>query len=218
MTFPSRPSVHDPLLAFIYLNGGPNYEVPAETTYVVLADYFQLSSHDRALTRDQYFNDGRPEPAWNNLVQRVRQTLVGDGLFEDNSPRGMWKLSSNGIAYIRDKAGSYPTLSPRTEIAVDIDDPSPTSRAKTEVYRILRDTALARRLKLLYGNACQICGLAVPLAHGQLYSEAHHLKPLGMPHNGPDIEENIIIVCPIHHVQCDYGAIQIDATTLIASS
>ena len=84
-----------------------------------------------------------------------------------------------------------------------------TERYKIETYRILRDTELARKLKLLYNNKCQLCGLTIELKNGT-YSEAHHIKPLGKPYNGPDKLENIIVVCPNCHVKLDYGAIKIE--------
>ena len=40
--------------------------------------------------------------------------------------------------------------------------------------------------------------------------EGHHLKPLGEPHNGPDIGENILILCPNLHAQCDFAAIRLE--------
>lgn len=84
-----------------------------------------------------------------------------------------------------------------------------TGRFKVETYRILRDTKLARELKLLYNNVCQICEEQIQL-NGKTYSEAHHIKPLGKPYNGPDKLDNIIVVCPNCHVKLDYGAIKIE--------
>lgn len=99
-----------------------------------------------------------------------------------------------------------------TPLASDIDaigDEAPQRRHQ-ETYRILRDTALARQIKLLHKNKCQICGESIGLASGEFYSEAHHIQPLGDPHKGPDTSENIIVLCPNHHVMLDYGIIPID--------
>ena len=73
---------------------------------------------------------------------------------------------------------------------------------------------LARRIKDLHGHRCQICGLAIELPDGSLYAEAHHIQPLGAPHDGPDIAGNIIILCPNHHAMCDYGVIALDLAQL----
>ena len=101
-----------------------------------------------------------------------------------------------------------------TPVAIDIGIPQETSRVPTKTYRILRDTTLARNIKTIYRNRCQICGQTIELANGVTYSEAHHIKPLGEPHNGPDVLENILCVCPNHHVQLDYGAIKLDKNRL----
>jgi hypothetical protein len=97
---------------------------------------------------------------------------------------------------------------PTTPTALDFADPP--GRSETTIYRVLRDTVLSRRLKKAHNYECQICGLSIMLGDGSLYIEAHHIKPLGKPHNGPDIEGNIICLCPNHHVQLDYGAIALD--------
>jgi predicted restriction endonuclease len=39
---------------------------------------------------------------------------------------------------------------------------------------------------------------------------------LGDGHNGPDIVENVMCVCPNHHVLLDYAAIPINPKKLIA--
>jgi putative restriction endonuclease len=50
------------------------------------------------------------------------------------------------------------------------------------------------------------------------YAEGAHIKPLGRPHDGPDIEANVLCLCPNHHVMFDSGAFRItDALELIGS-
>lgn len=84
----------------------------------------------------------------------------------------------------------------------------------TETYRILRDTALARTLKEVHNDRCQICGETLELRDGARYSEAHHIRPLGRPHYGPDVEGNILVLCPNHHALCDLLAIGLDMGSL----
>ncbi|GAB5519003.1 MAG: hypothetical protein RhofKO_12540 [Rhodothermales bacterium] len=111
---------------------------------------------------------------------------------------------------------------PKTPRAKDIEEAEPerisdyqkTYRVKQEVYRILRDTSLARSVKEWHGYRCQLCGDALELGDGRLYAEAHHLKPLGRPHNGPDVVNNIVCVCPNHHALLDYGTIYIHTEDL----
>lgn len=101
-----------------------------------------------------------------------------------------------------------------TPAAADLGEVEVPKRTKTEIYRILRDTLLARSLKEMHQNECQICGESLHLSDGTGYSEAHHIRPLGKPHHGPDIAENILVLCPNHHVLCDYGALRLDLDEL----
>lgn len=76
--------------------------------------------------------------------------------------------------------------------------------------RIIRDTALSKKIKLLHAYECQLCGTALEMPAGKKYAECHHIKPLGKPHNGPDVIENMICLCPNHHAALDYGAIKLN--------
>lgn len=82
-------------------------------------------------------------------------------------------------------------------------------RRLTTFNRILRDTALAIEIKKLVDFECQLCSLRIELPNKTFYIEAHHIKPLGKPYNGPDIQSNIIIVCPNCHIKCDYKVIDL---------
>ena len=92
--------------------------------------------------------------------------------------------------------------------------PKQTKRTKFQDSRIIRDTDLIRKIKRIHKNKCQICGYTLKLNDERTYSEAHHIIPLGEPHNGEDVDKNIIILCPNHHVCCDYGAIKLDLKKL----
>jgi HNH endonuclease len=102
-----------------------------------------------------------------------------------------------------------------TPLASDVEEPS-ADRVATLVYRRLRDTQLARKVKLLHDHRCQICDHVIILRDGTRYAEAHHIKPLGITHSGPDIMENILCLCPNHHAELDYGVrpISLDALRL----
>lgn len=96
----------------------------------------------------------------------------------------------------------------RTPVAADLPLGNETpERTQQTTYRLLRDTKLAREIKLLHRNACQICGIALQVSPTRTYAEAHHVIPLGSRHNGPDIPGNILVLCPNHHAMCDMGAI-----------
>lgn len=81
----------------------------------------------------------------------------------------------------------------------------PAERRPTTTLRLVRDTALTRQIKHLYDYHCQAC-LTRLLSPAGPYAEAAHIRPLGTPHHGPDALENILCLCPNHHVLFDLGA------------
>ena len=87
-------------------------------------------------------------------------------------------------------------------------------RTRTESTRPIRDTTLTREVKETYDDVCMVCGDTRLKAPSDTYSEAHHLKPLGRPHEGPDNRRNILVLCPNHHADFDYGMIRVDPMSL----
>jgi 5-methylcytosine-specific restriction endonuclease McrA len=93
---------------------------------------------------------------------------------------------------------------PATPKAIDL--AKPPARVKSTTYRVIRDTKLAKQVKALHNYECQLCRKTIVLPDGSRYAEAHHIRPLGKPHNGLDRMDNIMCVCPNHHAELDYGA------------
>jgi len=83
--------------------------------------------------------------------------------------------------------------------------PSAPKRVETTVSRRIRNTAMIEQLKMIYDYSCQLCGLRINLPTGRGYCEGAHVQPLS--HEGPDIKENILILCPNHHVMLDHGGL-----------
>ncbi len=86
-------------------------------------------------------------------------------------------------------------------------------RSSATVNRLKRNIKISEELKLIYGYKCQVCNVflktpSVPVAIGA------HIKPLGKPHNGPDVIENMICLCPNHHEQFDDYGYYLDPETL----
>lgn len=96
MGYPKYEDLEDPLLCYIYKNGGDKYQVSSDSTYKPLADFFGLSREERTRTRDEIHHDGRDEPEWNNMVQWARRKLKDQGYLA-SSPHGKWRLSEKGI-------------------------------------------------------------------------------------------------------------------------
>ncbi|MGI4875507.1 MAG: YDG/SRA domain-containing protein [Janthinobacterium lividum] len=78
-------------------------------------------------------------------------------------------------------------------------------RRETTTLRLVRDTAVTRRVKALHNYHCQVCATQLRSAAGP-YAEAAHIRPLGAPHHGPDVLANVLCLCPNHHVLFDLGS------------
>ncbi|AXB48851.1 hypothetical protein A4R43_27810 [Amycolatopsis albispora] len=81
-------------------------------------------------------------------------------------------------------------------------------RRTSSVQRVVRSTATADYVKRLHDHTCQLCGTRLTI-QGRGYSEGAHIRALGRPHDGPDVPENILCLCPNCHVRFDNGAILI---------
>lgn len=86
--------------------------------------------------------------------------------------------------------------------------PAPPGRVTSTTQRIIRSSKVAESIKKLHDYTCQICGIRLDTPAGP-YAEGAHIKALGTPHNGPDVRENLLCMCPNDHVLFDKGAIYI---------
>ena len=147
------------------------------------------------------------------ILQDFRPVIDGPPLGADLHPSGQQsgkKISDEEAQALL----THLTLSgfePNTPVAPDC---TPPGRTQTFISRIIRDTAITRELKTLYGGRCQICGEGILLENGETYVEAHHVRPLGR-HGGLDHPSNVLVLCPNHHAEFDYGAIMVDPAALI---
>jgi putative restriction endonuclease len=91
------------------------------------------------------------------------------------------------------------------EPAEYVAEPGLPRRRETSTLRIVRETAVTQWLKGLHDYRCQVCGVRLEGSAGP-YAEAAHVRPLGRPHHGPDTADNVLCLCPNHHVLFDYGA------------
>ncbi len=80
------------LLSFIYFNGGKEFKVPPQDTYLPLAKYYEISNEDRIRKRP----DGHSGKYWDNRIQWTRQRLINSGSL-DGSERGVWRLTPKGV-------------------------------------------------------------------------------------------------------------------------
>ncbi len=77
------------------------------------------------------------------------------------------------------------------------------------IIRMLRNSQIVQDIKKLYDFKCQVCQFQLPTKVGS-YAEGAHIKPLGTPHNGHDSSDNLLCLCPNHHVMLDRGSFSIN--------
>jgi 5-methylcytosine-specific restriction endonuclease McrA len=152
--------------------------------------------------RVNWYQDFSDKPI---TAEHMRQSLV------PIPPRAFSKIKLKDK--VEEMLRKLQTILPPTPKALDLEVPS-TERVESTIYRILRDTAMALKVKHLHNHKCQICGHTIELPGGGRYAEAHHIKPLGEKHNGPDVIGNILCVCPNHHAELDYGVSTITISAL----
>ncbi|GAA2342736.1 HNH endonuclease [Streptomyces sparsogenes] len=92
--------------------------------------------------------------------------------------------------------------------------PGATARRDVTTSRLVRDSALAKKVKELHDHSCQVCGTRLQYK-GRPYSQASHIRGLGSPHDGPDELPNLLCLCPNHHVLFDGLEIYIDADGVV---
>lgn len=81
---------------------------------------------------------------------------------------------------------------------------------RVEWLRRQRDRRKSASIKQRYDNACQFCGTRLRVSPSQYYSEAVHIRAVESPHNGPDRMENMLVLCPNHHLQFVQGILCIE--------
>ena len=69
--------------------------------------------------------------------------------------------------------------------------------------RLKRDYDTIDKLKKVRDYKCQICGKTIPKRVGGFYIEAAHIR--AKKDKGPETPDNLLILCPNHHKEFDYG-------------
>ncbi|PKV51907.1 5-methylcytosine-specific restriction protein A [Aquimarina sp. MAR_2010_214] len=70
-----------------------------------------------------------------------------------------------------------------------------------------RDNVTIAKIKELRDYKCQICSHSIKKKDGSYYIEAAHIEPKHL--GGNELPNNIILLCPNHHKEFDYGETKI---------
>jgi putative restriction endonuclease len=170
-----------------------------------------------------------PESRWIQLLTDFRDRgppidAVWEALGYDGRQvvQGFLRVNDDRIEELRDRYGSLEVAilqhgvegDPDGRALVDGIDPDSPGRRTTVVDQLRRDRALVEELKQTYDHRCQVCGDRREQADGDGYAEAHHIRPLGEPHSGPDVAGNVLVLCPNHHADFDNGRLRVDPDSL----
>ncbi len=119
------------------------------------------------------------------------------------------EIGKSGFRVWRYRLIKLPTLPRRSDAVSEATASySAAQRREVTVLRLVRDTVQGRRIKALYDHRCQVCGTRLEGLAGP-YAESAHVRPLGAPHDGPDTPDNILCLCPNHHVLFDHGGVAV---------
>lgn len=125
--------------------------------------------------------------------------------------RDGWKV----LVYQLSAVGDQSLIPEEAALSLARGEDLPAPRKSSTVNRLVRNSAVAASVKKLYADTCQICGFQLLTAAGA-HSEAAHIRPLGIPHQGPDSLSNLLCLCPNCHTQFDGHALTVapDGTVL----
>jgi putative restriction endonuclease len=127
-----------------------------------------------------------------------------DGLYSVDS--SWFEQGKDGFKIIRFKLTSIDQIDfsiPNKPKPIGTDQPGKT---KGTVTRTIRDSKVTLWVKEHYNFECQVCGTTIETLGGR-YAEGAHIKPIGKPHRGPDTTDNMLCLCPNHHVSFDKGTL-----------
>jgi putative restriction endonuclease len=98
-------------------------------------------------------------------------------------------------------------VSPDGDLKTDLEE---QFRRTVAYERLMRDSKVVRKVKDMYDDTCQVCGLRLVVSpDGKAISQAAHIQAVGKPHYGPDTVGNVLCLCPNCHALFDRGALQL---------
>ncbi|WP_254523975.1 HNH endonuclease [Natrinema caseinilyticum] len=174
-------------------------------------------------------SDSTPDSLWerslyrSSVVHQFKSMLCHAGIlttkgktranleFSASSKKFMWALTPTFREQTIMTWGE-PLTDEQPDLEEQTRDVQSSKQTKTSISRIIRSTSIMKTLKEEYDYQCQVCGDRRQRSDDEYYAEGHHLHPLG--EDGPDIRENILILCPNCHVDFDYGMMTVDPKTL----
>lgn len=140
-------------------------------------------------------------------------TYIGQYTYEESFREPLLDREGNERSAIRFKLRPIEDWELNSPVTLPVGNHNPR-RIKSLREQVQRKEKLVREMKRLYNNTCQLCDDRRLQGDDIGYSYVHHIKPLAKEHSGPDIAENVIVLCPNHHDDFDNGMLTVDPNTL----
>jgi 5-methylcytosine-specific restriction protein A len=197
LRYPYYAEIINPLLVYIYENGGESHTIRSKITYKPLADYFDLTETDRLRPEDEILKNGRKSPYWNLLVQRAKDSVYLRYIMP--AARGTWPLTNQGIGFAQQLIkNKYASLN---QANIHLSEGEKTTYLSTKYERSI----IARKICInKYGYKCSACGINLADKYGPIgedYIHIHHIVPISSIGKNYIInpETDLVPVCPNCH-------------------
>lgn len=203
-------------------------------TQVVKIDRFPYADKEEVFNRfpnslGSKYHESRPDSGYFvGYKVKVLEKINRDKPIGFNFPRLGWLRVDNEIAatwFNRQPTEDTNTLDDNvsddkksiTELLADLNEKmknvSPERVEKLVSATIRNDTKIINALKMATDFKCQFpsCGQRIIKKNGGFYIEVAHIKPVSQ--NGQSILGNLIVLCPNHHKEFDFGELKINEQT-----
>ncbi len=137
-----------------------------------------------------------PQLGWEKVNDVIASTWIPRAVVEDTVTLDEIAQGGTLLEIVQQLNASMADVSPE--------------RVRSIVSQTLRrDTALVKALKDLAGYCCQFpgCGVRIPKRDGSYYAEVAHITPVR--EGGRSVIGNLLVLCPNHHKEFDYGQLDI---------
>lgn len=119
------------------------------------------------------------------------------------------KKSTSISSFLKKKVSPPPPLPTAAAWLNQEGSDAAVERQLRQSYGLKRDRKIAASIRLHYQHRCMFCDVRLEVGEGRFYAEAAHIKPVGSPHNGPDKTDNLLVLCPNHHLLFDAGMLRL---------
>ena len=174
-----------------------------ETYEILLKKYYE----EKELTRTTDHVERNKQKKKKLPIKLVKESLAAE--LAEKTKKRILIQSTDNQERVTNQDTSYEELNVLQEnIIPNRGNLEPEKRLRT-FTATNRNLTIVKYLKDLYQNKCQICGETIEVSPGNFLSEVHHIRSLG-EHDGADVIENMIVLCPNHHAMFDRGSITLD--------